>query len=135
MKHILRLAAFLLLAFLLCAQEKGGGRGCARSPEPEIIKPQGEASMPKHIIRVIRTAHCARGPKLCAKCREMDVPKICLLDIDPPNQGREARRTIEVEISGKSEWREFDVIRSFESEAEARKYAAENGIADVDLSP
>lgn len=90
--------------------------------------------MPKHIIKTIRTAHCARGPELCAKCREMDKPAICLLDIDPPNQGREARRTIEVEINGRKEWREFDVVRSFKDEAEARKYAAENGIADVDLS-
>lgn len=90
--------------------------------------------MPKHIIRAIRLAHCARGPELCAKCREMDVPKICLLDIDPPNQGREARRTIEVVIGGKREWREYDVVRIFDSEAEARRYAAENGINDVDLS-
>lgn len=90
--------------------------------------------MPKHIIRTIRLAHCARGPELCAKCRQMDEPKICLLDIAPPNQGRQARRTIEVEINGKREWREFDVVRSFKDEAEARRYAAENGIADVDLA-
>lgn len=87
--------------------------------------------MPKYIIRTIRLTHCARGPELCAKCREMDRPAICLLDIDPPNHGREARRTIEVEIDGRKEWREFDVIRSFQSEAEARKYAEENGISDI----
>ncbi len=90
--------------------------------------------MPRYIIRNIRLAHCARGPERCAKCREIDVPKICLLDIDPPNQGRQARRTIEVEIDGKKKWREYDIVRTFESEAEARKYAAENGIADVDMA-
>ncbi len=90
--------------------------------------------MTKHIIRTIRLAQCARGPELCVKCRQMDEPKICLLDIDPPHQGRQARRTIEVEINGKRVWREFDVVRTFADEDEARRYAAENGIADVDLS-
>jgi hypothetical protein len=90
--------------------------------------------MPKHIVRTIRLAHCARGPERCAKCREMDEPKICLLDIEPPDRGMAARRTIEVEINGKKEWREFDVVRSFADEAEARRYAEENGVADVELS-
>jgi hypothetical protein len=30
-------------------------------------------------------------------------------------------------------WREFDVVRTFESEAEARQYAVEHGIEDVEL--
>jgi len=89
--------------------------------------------MPKYIIRTIHTAHCARGPERCAKCRQMSESRICLLDIDPPDQGRQARRTIEVEINGKKQWREFDVVRTFESEAEARRCAAENDISDIDL--
>jgi hypothetical protein len=64
----------------------------------------------------------------------MDAPAICLLDVDPPNQGREARRTIEIEVGGRKEWREFDVVKTFADETEARKYAAENGIVDVDLT-
>ncbi len=90
--------------------------------------------MPQYIIRKIRLAHCARGPELCAKCREMDEARICLLDVDPPDRGMAARRTIEVEIKGMREWREFDVVRSFADEAEAGKYAEENGITDVDLT-
>ena len=90
--------------------------------------------MPQHIIRTIRLTHCARGPERCAKCREMDEPKICLLDIDPPHKGREARRTIEVEINGIKEWREFDVVKTFADKAQARSYAAKNGITNVDLS-
>lgn len=107
---------------------------CGPGPSAKLEKNRVGANMPRYIIRTIRQAHCARGPELCAKCREMDVPKICLLDIDPPNQGREARRTIEVDIGGRKEWREFDVVRTFDSEAEARRYAAENGIVDIDLS-
>jgi len=134
MKRALRLFLFLLLVFIICGQRKGdrsgrgaAGPGCRNSSKGAFV-------MPKHIVRTIRLAHCARGPERCAKCREMDEPKICLLDIEPPDRGMAARRTIEVEINGKKEWREFDVVRSFADEAEARRYAEENGVADVELS-
>ncbi len=84
--------------------------------------------MPHHIIRKIRLAHCKRGPSVCAKCREMDVEKICLLDISPPGAGELQRRVIQVNVGDEEVWREFDVVRAFESEAEARAYADENGI-------
>ena len=86
-----------------------------------------------YIIRRIRLAHCARGPQLCEKCREMDREVPALLDVDPPNSGMVARRTIEVEVAGVKAWREFDVVRVFENEVEARAYAAENGVAQVEL--
>ena len=84
--------------------------------------------MPHHIIRKIRLAHCKRGPSICEKCREMDVEKICLLDISPPGVGELQRRVIQVNVDGEEVWREFDVVRTFESEEEARAYADENGI-------
>jgi hypothetical protein len=84
-----------------------------------------------HIIRKIRLAHCKRGPELCEKCREMDVERICLLDICPPDAGLVQRRVIEVTINGQTEWREFDVVRAFADEEEAAAYAAQNGIEDV----
>lgn len=84
--------------------------------------------MPHHIIRKIHLAHCKRGPSICEKCREMDVEKICLLDISPPGAGELQRRVIQVNVGGEQVWREFDVVRAFESEAEARAYADENGI-------
>ena len=87
--------------------------------------------MTQHIIRAIRTAHCKRGPAQCAQCREMDVPRICLLDIDPPHPGEFQRRVIELAIDGQAAWREFDVVRSFADEAEARAYAAQHGIQDA----
>lgn len=134
MKHYLRLAVFLLAVFLICGQKRDDRPGRDASASCCAKNPKEKAAMPKHIIRTIRLAHCARGPERCAKCREMDEPKICLLDIDPPNRGREARRTIEVDLDGKREWREFDVVRSFADEAEARRHAEENGIKDVKIS-
>jgi len=40
---------------------------------------------------------------------------------------------IGVQVDGERAWREFDVVRVFADEAEARAYAAANGIADIDL--
>ena len=81
-----------------------------------------------HIIREIRLTHCKRGPSICEKCREMDLEKICLLDICPPGMGDLQRCVIQVNVGGEEVWREFDIVRAFESEAEARAYADENGI-------
>lgn len=89
--------------------------------------------MPHYLVCRIRLAHCARGPQRCEKCREMDREVPALLDIDPPRCGMAARRVIEVEVDGSKSWREFDVVRTFETEEEARDYAAENGIAAVEL--
>ncbi len=89
--------------------------------------------MPHHIIRKIRLAHCKRGPDVCEKCREMDVEKICLLDVCPPGAGEMQRRVIRVNVGGEAVWREFDVVRAFESEADARAYASENGVEDVEF--
>ncbi|MBN1935018.1 MAG: hypothetical protein JW934_10155 [Anaerolineae bacterium] len=89
--------------------------------------------MAHHIIRTIRMAHCKRGPERCEKCREMNVERICLLDVDPPRQGELQRRAIEVEIDGERTWREFDVVRVFETVGEARDYATVHHIGDVEL--
>ena len=89
--------------------------------------------MSSYIIRKIRLAHCKKGPSLCAKCREMDVDKVCLLDIDPPRPGEVQRRVIQVDMEGQTVWREFDVARMFEDENEAKEYANQNGIEDVEF--
>jgi hypothetical protein len=94
--------------------------------------PEGENPVTKrYIIRAIKLAHCKRGPQRCEKCREMDVEKICLLDIAPDDYGLLQRRMIEVEWEGERTLREFDIVKTFESEDEAREYARENHIADV----
>ena len=84
--------------------------------------------MSRYIIRMIRLAHCKRGPAVCAKCREMDEERTCLLDISPPDQGMVQRRVIEIQRDGESVWREFDIVRTFDSKKEAIEYAEQKGI-------
>ena len=89
--------------------------------------------MSRHVIRKIRLAHCKRGPSRCQKCREMEAERICLLDICPPRMGEMQRRIIQVDREGEKVWREFDIVRTFESKEEAQEYADENGITDVEF--
>lgn len=84
--------------------------------------------MTHHIIKTIRLAHCKRGPERCQKCREMNVERVCLLDIEPPQPGMLQRQVIEVEIAGERVWREFDLIRVFADMDEARAYAATHNV-------
>jgi hypothetical protein len=86
-----------------------------------------------YLIRRIRLAHCKRGPAVCAQCREMDQARICLLDISPPRPGEVQRRVMEVSLGGQMVWREYEVVRAFESQEEALEYAEEHGVADVEL--
>lgn len=58
----------------------------------------------------------------------MDIERPCLLDIAPPDQGLAQRRVIQVEVDGELAWREFDVVRIFDDEQEARAYAEQEGI-------
>jgi hypothetical protein len=83
---------------------------------------------PEWSIRPIRLAHCKRGPERCETCREMDAERWCLLDIAPPDAGLQQRRVIDVEIDGETQWREFDVVRVFADEDEARTFADEQGL-------
>jgi hypothetical protein len=89
--------------------------------------------MPYHAIRRVRIAHCKRGPSRCDKCREMDAERICLLEIWPPGEGEMQRRVLSMEENGVQVWREFDIVRSFESGEEAQIYAEQHGIDDVEL--
>ncbi len=96
--------------------------------------PGGDEPVPqRYIIRRIRLAHCKRGPEVCEQCREMDVERICLLDINPPHPGEVQRRVIQVAVGGEEVWREFDVVMAFECEEDARVYAAEHGVEDVEM--
>jgi len=73
------------------------------------------------IIQKIAMAHCARGIRTCPKCREVYTRKYCLLDICVG--GNAARPVIEVEINGEKAWREFDIIKIFETCDKAIAYA------------
>jgi hypothetical protein len=110
-----------LPAIPLIAQQEAG--------DLEVVLPE----LPRYIIRRMRMAHCKRGPELCEQCRQMNVEKISLLDISPPHPGEMQRRVIAVRHGGEQVWREFDIVRTFETEQEARQYATEHGIEDVEL--
>jgi len=86
------------------------------------------------IIRSIRLAHCKRGPARCEQCRALDGEKYCLLDIDPPQPGLAQRRTIQVTLKGTPVWREFDVLRVFDSRDQAAAYATSAGL-ELDPEP
>ena len=89
--------------------------------------------MPCYVIRRIQLAHCKRGPERCEQCRQMNAERICLLDVCPPHPGEIQRRVIEVSVEGERAWREYDIARSFDTEAEALAFAAEHGVEDVAL--
>ncbi|MBU0492707.1 MAG: hypothetical protein KKA73_15115 [Chloroflexi bacterium] len=89
--------------------------------------------MPRYVIRKVRLAHCKKGPAVCEQCREMDVERICLLDICPPHVGEIQRRVIQIVVGGESVWREFDIVRAFENQEQARAYAVQHGLADVEF--
>ena len=89
---------------------------------------------PRYVIRRMRLAHCKLGPSRCEKCRAMDTERICLLDVRPPNAGKLQRRIIELKVDDETVWREYDIVKTFDSEQDAMTYAAANAIEDVQLS-
>ena len=86
-----------------------------------------------HIIRRLQVATRKRETRACDNPPGHAVERICLLELFPPGQGAVQRRAIEVEIDGEQVWFEYEIVRGFESAAEATTYAAENGIEDVEL--
>jgi hypothetical protein len=87
----------------------------------------------EYMITRMSTPHCARGPKLCNKCAEAaKVKKICLLEIFFES-GQMARPTIQIEKDGEKQYVEYDVVKYFKDEAEARDYAKKNKITRINL--
>ncbi|MFW9889912.1 MAG: hypothetical protein ACFFER_17150, partial [Candidatus Thorarchaeota archaeon] len=85
------------------------------------------------MIRAISPPHCARGPNRCDACAEAAKTKvICLVRVylDP---GQFARPIMELSRDGDTSYYEFDVVRQFETEAEAMEYARNKGIRDVQI--
>lgn len=57
--------------------------------------------------------------------------RIALLDICPPNKEMVARPMTTIMVDGKPTYHEFDVVKVFESESEAKMYAKQFGISDA----
>lgn len=62
---------------------------------------------------------------------ETQTVEIGLLNLCPPNPGMMARPLYQTMVDGKVISREYEVVRIFKTESEAREYAANNGIKDV----
>ena len=59
--------------------------------------------------------------------------KIALLELCTLDKTKIARTTVKVTRSGKTEYKMFDVVKVFETRAEAEKYAQENRIFDAEF--
>lgn len=57
--------------------------------------------------------------------------RIALLDLCPENRGMMARPMLSFMVDGKIIMREYDVVKIFKKEKEARKYAKKNKIDDI----
>ena len=87
--------------------------------------------MKNYVIREIRMAHCKRGPQRCEKCCEIDIDKICLLEIFPEDYGLSQRRVMAFDHAGEKKRLTFEVVKVFDSADEARSFAQQNHISDV----
>lgn len=79
--------------------------------------------IPCTLITRVLLEHCARGSNRCAKCAAVRRERFCILNTCP--SGDYARPMISISGAG---WRVYDVVREFDTEAEARAHAAEAGI-------
>ena len=82
-------------------------------------------------IRTIGTAHCKRGPTLCEECRKSGSMALCLIELFPPGETIAQRRMIEIAIGGERVWQEYEIVRTFDTEGEAREFARSNEVEDV----
>ena len=89
-------------------------------------KPAATVAMSKSNCRVIRKVLYP-----VSKRRSPDQKmRIALLDICPPNKGMVARPMTTVLLDGDSTMYEYDVVRIFKTEKEAKAFAKDNGIKD-----
>ena len=73
--------------------------------------------------------HCARPKDACEKCMKLaeEGEKYCLVSFQYRSEEM-ARPMMTVEIDGEEVLSEFDLIKIFKDESEAREYAMKNGI-------
>ena len=78
-------------------------------------------------------SHCQRGSRGCEICKKLaqEGEKYCLIEIVGRN-GMIARPMIEVEIDGEKVFCEFDLLKIFIDQKEAKEYALKNGIIIIE---
>jgi hypothetical protein len=77
--------------------------------------------------KVIRTVSYPVTQTLTKKTKK----RIALLDLCPADRGTVARPMLPMMIDNKPQMFEYDVVRVFKNQKEAKKYAKENNITDV----
>ncbi|HKX84506.1 MAG TPA: hypothetical protein VJL58_09830, partial [Pyrinomonadaceae bacterium] len=77
------------------------------------------------IRKIMYPIHKLRTPENIAK----EKATLVLLNTCP--SGPAARPTLEIEVAGVKRFRTFDVVRTFETEVQARVFATQNSIKDV----
>ena len=84
------------------------------------------------IIRVIEGVHCAKGPKGCKKCADAGIQnKLCLIRIFK-EASEEPRPIIELPEREDQQYFTYDVLKCFDTMEQARNYAQEHEIWDVE---
>ena len=85
-------------------------------------------------VRLLHAGHCARGPLRCPRCRDAEArpPAAALLDLCPDDP-QAARPTVAASRAGQRVWLAYEVLRWFDSPEQARAFAAERGLSDVEL--
>lgn len=97
--------------------------------ENGIIEPKQQFP-PDNGCRVVRRVAIPLTKRPGQKLKQAAaLVNVCLSD-----PGMRQRPVTGVLVSGKKEWREFEVEKVFKSEKEARRFAKENNITDFDLS-
>ena len=87
--------------------------------------------MSDKIVKMI-PFHCARPRGACKKCTELaeEGEKYCLVSFQYSAEEM-ARPMMTIEINGEKVLCEFDLLKIFKDESEAREYATEN---ELDMS-
>ena len=125
-----------VLALTLLAGGTDGRRGDGRRPTagPTAINTRGAdegraCSCPSACYVIRRMPY----PEKRGRGRGVRESRILLLDTCPEMRGKVARPTLGVTVNGKTEYREFDVLKELPDEEVAREYAARHCITDVSL--
>jgi len=90
--------------------------------------PRCESNLSDKIIKMV-PFHCARPKGACKKSAQLaeEGEKYCLISFQYSAE-EIARPMMTIEINGEEVLYEFDLIRIFTDEIEAREYATENGL-------
>lgn len=118
----------------LCEAEAELADGTAAAAAPDMPSYDKMKAGPSFlVIRTVSDGHCARGGQRCKKCKAAETTmQICLLRLFLQPSGHAARVQMATH-EGKKVMCEYEREKTFASADEARAFAAENDVADVQI--